>query len=176
MKYAAVTIEGLSPLLMHRFPMEPIEAMEKKTPEEQARIALYELDGKPYIPGVALHRTLINGAAYSKGKGRASLQKVVCAALFVEESILPLNGKTVPWAVDSRPVVVPATRGRILRHRPRFDQWETNFTLAWDETLMTEQQVRRIVDDAGQRVGILDFRPATKGPMGRFVVTKWKGR
>jgi len=29
------------------------------------------------------------------------------------------------------------------------------------------------VDDTGQRVGLLDFRPEKKGPFGRFVVTRW---
>jgi hypothetical protein len=30
------------------------------------------------------------------------------------------------------------------------------------------------VDDAGQRVGALDFRPEKKGAFGRFVVTHWE--
>lgn len=174
MKSVAVGIKGMSPLLMHRFPMEPVEAIEKMPPEEQARLSLYEIDGKPYIPGVNMQRALIAAAAYSKGKGRASLQKNASAGLFVDETVLPLNGSTTPWVVDARSVVIPATKGRIVRYRPRFDQWETQFTITYDETLLSEVEVRRIVDDAGQRVGLLDFRPERKGPFGRFVVTRWK--
>jgi hypothetical protein len=33
--------------------------------------------------------------------------------------------------------------------------------------------VRVIVNDAGSRVGLLDFRPEKKGPFGRFSVIKW---
>jgi hypothetical protein len=71
-------------------------------------------------------------------------------------------------------VVVPATKGRVVRHRPRFDEWRVTYSVEWDETLMTEGQVRRIVDDTGSRVGLLDFRPEKKGPFGRFVVVEWK--
>lgn len=172
MKQINVTIEGISPLLMHRFPMEPVEAIEKKEPIEQAKISLYEIDGKPYLPGVNLQRALVASATFSKGKGRASLQKPVAAGLFIDEEILDLNGKS--WVIDSRPVVVPATKGRIVRHRPKFEKWEVTFTISYDETLLTANQVREVVDNAGSRVGVLDFRPEKKGPFGRFVVTHWE--
>jgi hypothetical protein len=172
MKQIAMSIKGLSPLLMHRYPEEPIEALEKKSKDEQARLALYEHAGTPHIPGRCLQRALVGAASFSKGKGRASLQKVSAAGLFVDEVVLPLNG--TKWVVDSQSVVIPATRGRVMRHRPRFDSWQVACTLTYDNDLMTEAQVRRIVDDAGARVGLLDFRPEKKGPFGRFMVVEWK--
>jgi hypothetical protein len=147
--------------------------LEKKTPEEQAEIAAYRTpDGELYLPGVAMQRALVQGAAFSKGKGRASLQKEVCAGVLVSPEYAVLTPQT--FAVDSRPVVVPATKGRVMRHRPRFDQWEASFAVEYDETLLTEAQLRRVVDDTGSRVGLLDFRPERKGPFGRFMVTAWK--
>lgn len=172
MRTIDVTIKGISPLLMHRYPLEPIEAIEKKLPEEQARLALYEQDGNAFVPGVNIQRALVAGATFSKGKGRASLQKSAAAALFVNESQVLLNG--AKWVIDARPVSIPATKGRVVRYRPRFDEWELRFTITFDETLLTEQQVRRIVDDTGSRVGLLDFRPERKGPFGRFMVTNWR--
>lgn len=174
-KSAEVRIKGVSALLMHRFPLEPIEAIEKKTKEEQAEIAAYRTDGpgsELYVHGVALQRTLINAAVYSKGKGRASLQKSAAACLMVTPEHLGLG--VMEYKIDARAVVNPSTKGRVVRVRPRIDTWELGFTLEWDDTLLTEDQVRRIVDDAGQRVGLLDFRPACKGPFGRFMVTEWK--
>jgi hypothetical protein len=172
-KTIKVTIKGTSPLLMHAFPMEPVEAIEKKSKEEQAEYSAYrDPDTKMlYIPGVAIQRTLIGAAAYSKGKGRASLQKIAAACLIVTPERVSLGVKD--FNIDSRPVVVPATRGRIIRHRPRLDEWACTFTLEYDETLLTEKNVRAIVDDAGKRVGLLDFRPEKKGPFGRFNVTYW---
>jgi hypothetical protein len=173
MSYTAeVTIKGISPLLMHSFPMVPIEAMEKKNAQEQAKYAEYRSpDGKLYLPGMAIQRAMIGAATYSKGKGRGSLQKPVAACLLVDPEYCVLDQQE--YIVDSRPVVVPATRGRVVRHRPRFNEWSTKFKMMWDENLLTENQVRRVIDDCGCRVGLLDFRPEKKGPFGRFMVTSW---
>jgi hypothetical protein len=174
MKSAQVVMKGISPLLMHHFPMVPIEALEKRSPQEQAEYAAYRDPDTDflYVPAINIQRALVGAAAYSKGKGRASLQKQSAACLQVSPERISLGVKD--YIIDSRPVVVPATKGRILRHRPRLDKWEIGFDLEWDETLLKETEVRRIVDDMGQRVGLLDFRPERKGPFGRCVVVSWK--
>lgn len=175
---AEVTIKGASPLLMHAFPMVPIEALEKKTPAEQAEFSAYRMpssNGTPgdlYIPGINIQRALIAGAAFSKGKGRASLQKPVAACVEVTPERIALGQDT--FEIDSRPVVVPATKGRVLRHRPRLDDWEVSFAIGWDADLITEKQIRTVLDDTGRMVGLLDFRPEKKGPFGKFMVTKWQ--
>lgn len=173
MKSIHVSIKGVSPLLMHKFPLVPIEALEKKTPAEQAELAAYKSpDGSLHIPGVNIQRALVSAATFSKGKGRASLQREVAASLLVEEGTVPLG--TSKYEVDSRPVRIAATKGTILRHRPRLDQWACSFTLCYEETLMTEKQVNEVVANCGSRVGLLEFRPERKGPFGRFIVTKFE--
>jgi len=176
MKAAKVTMKSMSPLLMHKFPLEPIEAMEKKTPEEQAELVAYRIpgNGNLCIPGEAVQRAFVAGATYSKGKGRASLQKQAAACLLVSPTYLDLGVKD--YMIDSRKVRIPSTKGSVVRHRPRLDEWEITFTIEWDETLLSEVQVRRIVDDTGQRVGFLDFRPACKGPFGRSIVVHWDNK
>lgn len=175
MAKAKVTIEGTSALMMKRYPTTPIEGFEKKPPEEQAEISAYRIPGSKtrelYIPGVAIQRAMVKAAAYSKGRGRASLQKVTAACLMVDPEYVGLG--TNKFVVDSRPVVVPATKGRIMRHRPRIDKWKVNFNVEWDETLMDEPQVKRIVEDMGKRVGLLEFRPACNGPYGRSKMVKF---
>lgn len=173
MQTAKVTLKGITPLLMHRFPLVQVEALEKKTPEDQAEIAAYRTpDGKLYVPGSAVQRALVGGATFSKGKGRASLQKTVGACVFVAPEYLLLTPQT--YAVDSRPVVIPSTKGRVVRHRPRLDEWTISFDLTYDPNMLTEAQMRQVLDDTGNMVGLLDFRPANKGPFGRFMVVDWK--
>jgi hypothetical protein len=153
--------------------MEPVEALEKKPPEEQAELAAYRApNGNLYVPAVALQRCFIQGAAYSKGKGRATLQKPVAACVLVFPEYLDTGLTT--FALDARPVVIPATRGRVLRYRPRLDTWSFNASIEFDPDLLKEEELRRVVDDSGQRVGLLDFRPEKKGPFGRFVVVHWE--
>jgi len=153
--------------------LEPIEAIEKRPKEEQAEIAAYRwTDGVLFFPGVNIQRSFISGAIYSKGKGRASLQKQVAACVMVDPEVVTFG--VTDYVIDSRAVVVPATKGRIIRHRPRLDEWAVEFFLSWDELLITEPQMRKIVDDTGTRVGWGDFRPEKKGPFGRFMVVKWE--
>lgn len=168
------TIEGISPLLMNAFPLYDLErGWEKWDKDKQAAISEYRDPDteKLYIPGVAVHRCLINAAVYSKGKGRATLQKPVAACVLITPERLCLGVKK--YIIDSRAVVVPATKGRIIRHRPRLDTWKATFEIEYDEELLSATQIRQVVDDAGKRVGLLDFRPEKKGPFGRFIVTEW---
>jgi hypothetical protein len=170
------TIKGISALLMHAFPMVPIEnpPLEKRPITEQADLAAYrDPDTRSlYLPAVAMQRSMIAAATYSKGKGRASLQKQTAACVFITPDRIPLGTKE--YTIDARPVVIPATKGRVMRYRPRLDNWQASFEIEYDEALLTEKQLRQIVNDAGSRVGLLDFRPERKGPFGRFMVTEWK--
>lgn len=171
-KTILVTIKGASPLLMHRFPLVAPEAIEKKTAAEQAEVSAYRTEsGSLYIPGSNIQRALVSAATFSKGKGRSTLQKPVAACVGVSPEYCDLGVKD--YTVDSRAVVVPATKGRVVRHRPRLDEWAVTFTITYDDTLLKETELRRVVDDCGLRVGLLDFRPEKKGPFGRFMVTEW---
>jgi hypothetical protein len=62
-----------------------------------------------------------------------------------------------------------------MAHRPRLDEWECSFTIdLFDPDILAPADVRQIIDDAGKKIGLGDFRPSRKGPFGRFVVTAWK--
>jgi len=176
MKKISCKIKGISGLLMHKFPMVAIEnpPIEKRSIKEQAEIAAYRdaESGKLFIPGINIQRAFIAAASFSKGKGRASLQKQAAASLFISPEYVLLGTKE--YEIDSRPVVIPATKGRVIRHRPLIKEWKASFEIEYDESLLTEKQVRKIVDDSGSRVGLLDFRPEKKGPFGRFIVIEWK--
>lgn len=176
MQSVKLELTGTSPLLMHSFPMAPIEdpPIEKRSPAEQAELAAYrEADTRLlYIPGINIQRAMVAAAAYSKGKGRGSLQKPVAACILVSPERISLGVKD--YQIDARPVVILVTKGRVIRYRPRLDNWSVVFTLEYDESLITEKQLRNVVDDMGTRVGLLDFRPEKKGPFGRSVVTSWK--
>lgn len=166
-------IESLSPLLMNRFPMEVIEGFAKLTKEEQAEHSTYRDEKeKLFVPGTNVRSCFINAAKFTKGKGRASLKTDAAACLMVTPEYVYLNQDE--YVIDSRRVVVPATKGGIIRHRPMFEKWELEFNIEYDQSLISAKQLREIVDNAGTRVGLLDFRPQRSGSFGRFIVTSWK--
>jgi hypothetical protein len=80
---------------------------------------------------------------------------------------------TKDFEVDSRSVVVPATGGRIMRHRPRLDEWQTVFTLEVDQNEFSEKETRKFVQDAGNKCGLLAYRPNRKGWFGKFDIIHW---
>ena len=171
-KRIRVEIKGKSPLIMRAHPYIQEKPSEKQSPEEQAEEGTYRDPNtrELFIPGINIHRCLINGGTYSKGKGRASLQKLVAASVMVENEHCWLGTKD--YVIDGRWVVIQ--KGRVMRYRPRLNEWQTSFTIIFDDNLLTENQLRKVVDDSGDLIGLLEFRPEKKGPFGRFMVVEWK--
>lgn len=187
MNSISVMIEGLTPLLCNNFTdaaqitatngSKPALIGDKGSPKEQAEAKLYiGHDGRPMIPQPNLFRCLIDAGKFFKhGKSKVTTQKssLLPACLEIDEVELPIQHRE-PWTVDTRAVRIPSTGGRILCHRPCFHDWKLTFTLHIDTDLIGPKLVRDIVDAAGKRVGLGDFRPDCKGPFGKFVVTRWE--
>lgn len=187
MKRINTVIEGVTPLLCNRFTDAAQMAAtngnrlasvgEKGTPRDQAEARLYVgHDGEPMIPQPNLFRCLVDAGSFFKaGKSKITTQKssLLPACVEIEGLEIPIRHKE-PWSVDTRAVRIPSTGGRILCHRPCFNDWRLSFVIGIDEDLMTVKLMREIVDAAGKRVGLGDFRPACKGPFGKFVVVEWK--
>jgi hypothetical protein len=150
---------------------------ERNTPLEIAEQKLYiGTNGAEIIPGMNVFRCIVEGGRFHKvGKKQVTTLKnsVLYACASINEIEVPLKHRQ-PWKVDTRAVRIPATGGRILAHRPMFDDWELTLSIEFDEEMIGEKFMRDIVDDAGKRVGLGDFRPDCKGPYGKFVVTNWK--
>jgi len=180
------TIQGQSPLLCNRFGEAEQAKVEKGTsfvarpkhgtPREQAQPKLYlSSEGRPVIPGPNVFSAIVDAGRFIKsGKSKLTTSKssLVPAGVTVVEIEIPLA--PAKWEVDSRAVVVPATGGRVMCHRPRFDEWGLAFTIDVDAEMFAQDTVRELVDIAGKRLGLGDFRPSRKGPFGRFKVTSWK--
>ena len=187
-KTFAVTITGKTRMLRHRFTdaaqmaatdgtRSAAAAGDRGTPMEQAEASLYKDEqGRIVFPGPNLFRCLIEAGKFFKaGKSKITTQKtsMIPACLSVVDLIIPIQHNE-PWTVDARPVRIPSTGVRIIRYRPCFHDWTMTFELELDTSMLTEKLLRSIVDAAGSRIGLGDFRPDCKGPFGKFVVTEWK--
>jgi hypothetical protein len=174
-----VTISSIAPLLVNRFHEDAqaeatsgvhSRSRDPQTPDEDAESRLYTMpDGSHYFPAENLRQSMITAAARFK-IGRRSATTDAAAALSIEPDAMPLIGD---WHTDSRAVVIPATKGRILRHRPMFDKWSISFNMLVVSSMISATLARDILDGAGLYVGIGDFRPQKKGPFGRFQVDHW---
>lgn len=173
MEKIKVRIEGISPLLQHRFPMEDNQenksAKRKKEypAKEECEKALYaDSKGKVYQPAEHILGALITAAKNFSYERKRTYKDVVKSSVFVTPDVI--YHEYPKWEIDRRPVVV--MRARIVRARPRFDKWALGFEIEFDNEVMGKDKLKEILEFAGQRVGIGDFRPT----FGRFMVTRFE--
>lgn len=186
LKKIDIVIRGVSALLMNAFTDEAQIAASSGTrqaavgdrgsPREQAEKKLYtDEKGNFIIPSPNLFRAIMDAGTFFKmGKSKVTTMKtsIIPSCVFMVDPYNILTTKD-GWKTDTRPVRIPSTGGRIQCHRPCFDDWELPFTLELDESVMKESFLREIIDTAGSRIGLGDFRPACKGQFGRFKVLCW---
>ena len=186
MKTLKITWKGISPLIMHSCkcvnPLHPISKEirklndkprgQKLTEEELERLSDLEWEAGAYwqdgiglyIPGENVEATIRNGAKVNK-KGK-DIEKYVN----VTDLYIPFNyGENLSKKElikrleyrDTRPMVV--SRSRILRTRPRFDQWNITFNLIYDESKIDLDTIVNAMTYAG----LCDSRPK----YGKFCAT-----
>jgi hypothetical protein len=190
MKVFDVEIAGVTPLLQHRFgehaEVEGGKAtrravvVQDETPREiAAKLAYKNSKGEFFFPGAAIGRLLREAGGAHKLKGtRKSVKYIIPAAvLMLHDEVVIRNGDGKPakdFEVDSRPVTIPATKGRVMRHRPRFEKWGATFALRVNEMILPPDVIHKLLTEGGEQIGIGDFRPERGGPFGTFQVTSWK--
>lgn len=175
-------------------PLHPISkasslltSKKKKTEEDHARLAdldwlagaylindyeniddYFEKENDLYMPAENIEATIVNaGKNFKKG---TKIQKY-CYVLDERNVFNYGEKKTIEELIndysyrDTRPMNV--MRSKILRTRPRFNRWETVFTLMYDESQIDLDEIVEIMKYAGQYVGLCDSRPK----YGKFVAT-----
>lgn len=180
-------IVGTTSLLMHNAqlsdPLNPITRQLKdvsskrtKTMDDHEEMARIEFMGGlycddeigPFIPGVNLHRCLVEGAKLNK------LGRHVERGVIVKDEMLPLGYKGPRNPDDlwkdanfvSR-LSVGVTTSRVMRTRPMFRTWALEADLVVDQGQLDLNQITEIAEKAGLMIGLGDYRPR----YGRFDVT-----
>lgn len=143
-------------------------------PEEEAEKAIYRSEnGKIYHPSEHILGALIKGGVAFKFEGKKTYKDCMKAGVVVEPECIPLldkDGKQFKtWdEIDARNVVIQ--RARVIRWRPRFNDWKMAFTISIiDEDNIPVSTLKDILERAGT-IGIGDYRPR----FGRFQVTKFQ--
>lgn len=171
-----IEIEGASPLLINRFRDTQLETKIRRADVKQAELAdkLYLLDnGKPYVPSAYLRNAMIEAGKQIQiaGKKKSTYSKVIGATLDIVEDCIPIKPpEYVPFSISA---VNPMTRGRMMVTRPQFNKWSLAFTIIVP-TDIPKDKLSQILAEAGQNVGIGDWRPQKKGRYGKFMVKKFE--
>jgi hypothetical protein len=180
-------VEGTTPMLIHRATEEALSGKVRtntvdspENPRDTCEKHVYRLpDRQLAVPGAAFARMLREAGGNHKAKGsRKSLKFILPAAVLVLDDLCPLylNDRKTPaidFEVDSRPVTIPATKGRVMRYRARLNEWACVVQLRINETIMSESIVRQLFAEGSQQIGIGDFRPERGGPFGTSSIVRW---
>jgi hypothetical protein len=178
-------LKSESPLLMHRGgladPMDPfaqqmkrISGKRDKTEAdfmEMARIEWYgglyaDENQHPCLPGEVVEATLINAAKKIK-RGKQAQAGIICPGNFPLVYDGPDNLDEL-WE-DARfrfTTGVRVQRNRVMRTRPRFNEWQVKIDVQYDPQLLNPSEVTAIVKRSGEEIGFGDWRPK----FGRFIV------
>ena len=182
MKKIKVEIKGETPLLMNN-PASMIEEQigmkkatrmktrTKKDAEKEAdKLAYRKSNRELYIPSEAIRGSLLGAASYKK-IGKYAARGIMAAGIQITPEQVGLGIKA--YDLDIRTVVIQ--RNRVVKIRPRINNWKAKFEIEYDETLIGNPEIiKEVLEDAGKRVGLLDFRPQKTGTFGKFKITKWE--
>jgi len=179
------------PLSAYTKELKALTSNRKKSDDDHMKIAEAEFRGGlyyskelgPYIPGDVIDAAIRGGAKKKK------LGQVFFACVKTRHSEYPLkykgqkkehkgpNGMAALWNtedangrtfVDRRGAGVQDSR--IIRTRPKFEEWEVTFELELAPSELNPENVKEAIVLAGRYVGLCDFRPK----YGTFEVTKFE--
>jgi len=176
-----VKLKGLTPLLMNRLSQDALQTKSRRKLEtvdfeQQAAEAAYidVIDGKRqlYIPNYVVYAMIINTAKQYRSR-RIPLSSLLAGTIRIEPEKIPLG--TDKYEIDIRPVVIQ--KSRVLKARPRIDNWTIEFDIIYYKKFLSETVIstlKTILEDAGIRIGLLDYRPQHMGWFGTFEVEEFK--
>lgn len=149
--------------------------LKKYNKQEQAEKSSYKTkDGVLYIPSRCMKACILNASAWYKS-GKKAVKPIIAGTTRIEPSELLLldekDKKIKEYETDLRTVVIQ--RNRIVRARPLIRDWRVKFDLVYNEELINPEIIRNILEEAGERVGVLDNRPQKYGENGTFELVKF---
>jgi len=170
-----VEIEGITPLLQNKF-IEDQEVPQKKGEAHDSPdlvpYKLYKNDkGEIVVPSEWIIRAMERVASEFKVEGmkKVTYKNLLPGNIYIEPEAIRIEPQK--YSIDKRTVVIPSTRGRIMRYRPRFEKgWKLAFTIRVFDDRIKKEVLKHILEDTGRRVGIGDAR---RIGMGRFIVTRF---
>lgn len=179
MKTINIEIEGTSPLLMNKYNVQAeLERQKGKritkvyiAKDEAKKSAYWSKDGKTLIiPNMVLYASILNASSFHK-INRRSAKSILAGSIRVEPSEISLN--TSKYIIDTRPVVIQ--RNRVLKSRARLDKWKAEFQIIYNEKLISDPIIiKTVLEESGERIGIMDFRPNKSGFYGCFKINKFQ--
>jgi hypothetical protein len=186
---AKVIIEGTKPLLFNTFRHDALDSKKAKkgstgnNNEEWEATVLMDEKRRLYLLDTYFLGSIRGGGKYIK-VGKGNLSKNMASTLEISGSKLYLIDRVVPEPkdllqletekvyLDIRGVVNPMTKGRNLRYRVACSPgWQCEFIVSWDDYVISKENMKMCLENAGTYVGVGDGRSIG---FGRFKINDFK--
>lgn len=188
MQTVKLIIKGTRPLLMHSDilcnSLHPLAKAHKaltdsnkgrnKTDDKTEDVAksewlaglYFDNETGPYIPGVNIESAIVAGGKLQRlgAQLKRAVEVLDDKCVLKYKGPRDIEGLWNSGFYDARSVKV--TTSRIIRYRPLFREWETEFEVMFDPEMINLDQLVKCAVDAGMYIGIGDYRPK----FGRFSV------
>lgn len=145
------------------------------TAETEAEGGAYRLpSGQLYIPAYAFRASILTA---SKGRkiGKNFARSIFQSCLFEngEDMVAPLYeaGTKAPlstYEIDVRRVRIG--KSGVMRARAFIQDWACRVSFEYDDERLAPETIAEVFAIAGKTVGVLDYRPTSSGPFGRYLV------
>ncbi len=183
-----VRIVGLSPILFHKYtpktdPARLVQGSDAVNYADEWKESVYLEKDNVVIPSVNIMACIFNGAKGVR-KGKHFLTRLVYTSFSVEPFKIEVTvaGKTINLKRIEKEDWIDVTGAKVrgnMVDRARVCLpvgWTLNFTLTNRNEQLTAKDVKALIDNAGEKAGLGDWRPSAPkkpGPYGRFVVEKF---
>lgn len=183
------TIEGTTPLIVHRFSEKMQKQMAEKqqgkaskgrefrTPESEYEEAKYiDKAGRDCITADSFKNAIVRAASEVPGLTMVGMRGSVFILSPEGERLVPLkySGKKPIMRED---IVRLANGVATPRYRPEYRNWSCDVLVEIDANVLSAEQVCSLINISGFRVGIGEWRPtgkASTGTFGRYKIAQVK--
>jgi hypothetical protein len=179
MKTAVLKLTSVSPLTQSRKHNEPkLEkeldaAWDERTWKKKAHI---DEKGRITIPAFAIKCAVVAAAKYSgdqiPGKGKSTwTKKFQCGLIIPEDAVTNRTEKDLQKIIiNANADGVRGSGKRVERRFPQLTSWEANVSMLIGDEIITKQVLLNYFKQAGQFIGVGQYRPENGGTNGRFSV------
>jgi len=177
-----VHVEGITPLITHRFSEEVMQKMQSdqsgaakvkkppRNPEAEFHAAYYRTPSGGYgFPAIGMKKAMVSAGQRFAGERGTELFGSFTIPIELLELI---TGE--PHMREDRVVLSGMSRTSSIAYRPEFYPWETIIPIELNADFITSDQVVNLIRLAGFSVGIGDWRVEKKGSFGQFRVLSVK--
>jgi hypothetical protein len=174
--HLTMTVVGDTSLIVHKWSekakKQMLDKMTKKAtgpraakdPEQEFKDSIYRLaDGRPGFPSIGLKSAAVDAASFI-----SDVTKVVIRGAFhIDDELVAIEGDDPVLRED---VVTVGMGGTDLRYRGEFKKWRMTFTVRFNASILSEEQIINLFQQAGFSIGLGEWRAQKNGRNGLFHV------